>query len=99
MRDSTLAGTGDRLPQSSDWHTNSSQTVELMQHSSFQFINSKNPKLSPIYSAKFPLSSVGSASHHVATVSRSLVTLLILILTHSFVQHYLEQNSWKLKTK
>lgn len=94
-----MAGTGERIPQSRDWHTNSSQAAESMQHSSSKFINSNNPNFSPVYSAKFPLSSVGSASHHVAAVSRSLVTLLILIFIRSFVQHYLEQKSWKLKTK
>lgn len=70
VRDGTMAGTGDRLPRSSDWHTNSSQAAEVMQHSSSKFINSNNPKLSPTYSAKFSLSSVGSASHHTAAISR-----------------------------
>lgn len=75
--------------------TQNPQAAELMQNSSAKLINSNN---SPC--AHQNPHHHWWALHPTTHCSKSLpVILLILILVHSLVQHYLEQNLWKLKTK
>lgn len=92
--DSAVAGTGDRPPQPRDRHSQPG-AAEPMQNSSAKLINSNNspPTQQNPYHHWWAL-------HPTTCCSESVpVTLLILIFVRSLGQHYLEQNSLKLKTK
>lgn len=75
--------------------THSPWAAELMQNSSDKLINSNN-----FPHTQWNLHQHWWALHPTTHCPKSVpVTLPILILVHSLVQHYLEQKSWKLKTK